>query len=323
MASTDRIYALHRMLDARRYPISTQDLITDLECSRSTLHRTLIYLRDVLGAPIDNVPGSGYFYDRSASKFELPGLWFRADELEALLVMDQLLESVQPGVLQAQVGPLRDKIRELLDHAVGGRKSFPSHRIRILRSHARQVAPAKFVPVASAVVERRQLAFAYAGRVSGNTTRRIASSQRLVYYRDQWYLDAWDEGRGGLRTFSIDRMADLEVLDRSAREIGDYELDIQLTAGYGLFAGPAKHTARLRFTAERARWVADEVWHPDQVGRFLPDGRYELRVPYSDERELVGEILRQGPDVKVVGPVSLVRVVRERLERAAARYAAE
>lgn len=297
--------------------------MAELECSRSTLHRTISRMRDTFGAPIINVPGRGYFYDRRAGNFELPGLWFRADELEALLVMDQLVESVQPGVLHDQIGPLRDKIKELLDGGVRGRESFPTDRIRILRSHAREIASAKFVPVASAVIERRRLAFTYAGRVRGDTTRRVASPQRLVYYRDQWYLDAWDEGRDGLRTFSIDRMSDIEVLDRSVREIAGHELDAQLTAGYGLFAGPAKHTARLRFTAERARWVADETWHPDQTGRFLPDGQYELRVPYSDEPELVGEILRQGPDVKVVGPASLVRAVRERLERAAARYAVE
>ncbi len=118
-------------------------------------------------------------------------------------------------------------------------------------------------------------------------------------------------------------MAAMEVLDRRARAIGEDELDAALTPGYGLFAGPAKNTARLRFTSERARWVVDETWHPDQAGRFLPDGRYELTVPYADARELVEEILRYGPDVEVLGPPSLVEVVRERLERATARYAAK
>lgn len=55
----------------------------------------------------------------------------------------------------------------------------------------------------------------------------------------------------------------------------------------------------LRFTAERARCVADERWHPRQTGSFLDDGRYELQVPYSDLRELVMDILRHGPDVEV------------------------
>ena len=322
MDSVERTYALHRTLAARRHPVTTKTLMEELECSRSTLHRAVVHLRDVLGAPVINAPGRGYFYDLNADKFELPGLWFRADELEALLVMEHLLESVQPGVLHEHMRPLRNKVKGLLDRSIPGHKPFPTHRIRILRSHARQVATPKLVAVAATVVERRQLAFAYSGRVTGGTSQRRASPQRLVYYRDQWYLDAWDEDRDALRTFSVDRMANIQALDSDARarEVGEVELDAALTAGYGLFSGPARHEAHLRFTAERARWIADETWHPDQTGRLLADGRYELTVPYADERELVGEILRHGPDVEVLGPRSLVDVVRERLERAAGRY---
>ena len=104
-------------------------------------------------------------------------------------------------------------------------------------------------------------------------------------------------------------MGEAEVLDQPAREVAEAELDAALTAGYGLFAGPAEQQARLIFTPERARWVADELWHPDQSHRHLPDGRYELTVPYSDPRELVGEILRYGSDVKVAEPESLIDLV--------------
>ena len=116
-------FALHRILNGRRHPVPTAELMTELECSRSTLHRAISNLRDSLGAPVLNAPGRGYFYDRDAGKFELPGLWFRADELEAVLVMDRLLESVQPGVLQVRIGPLRYKIKGLLDRGVRGRVS--------------------------------------------------------------------------------------------------------------------------------------------------------------------------------------------------------
>lgn len=322
MPNFERIYALHQCLRSRRHPASTDQLMAELECSRSTLQRTLAELRDHLRAPILNVPGRGYFYDRTAERFELPGLWFRRDELEALLVMEHLLEGVQPGLLSLHINPLRDKLKAILDAGVKGRQPFPSHRIRILRTHARTVRAAQFGPVATAIVERRQLAFTYAGRAAGITTRRTASPQRLVYYRDQWYLDGWDEDKNALRTFAIDRMEDAEILDRSAREVDETELDAALTSGYGLFAGPAEQQARLIFTPERARWVADELWHPDQSGIYLPDGRYELTVPYADPRELVGEILRYGDGVKVIGPRSLIGLVREHLDGARAQYGA-
>ena len=320
MDHPDRMYSLHQALRGRRYPVSTGELMELLECSRSTLHRTISHMRDFLGAPILNTPGQGYFYDKGARTFELPGLWFRRDELEALLVMDHLLKSVQPGMLRRYIDPLRLRLTQILDAGVSGRKRFPMHRVRILRAHARSVSKALFVPAATALIGRHQLSFTYSGRATGAVTRRIASPQRLVYYRDQWYLDCWDEGKDALRTFSIDRMREIEIVDRDAREIPEHELDAALTSGYGLFSGPARQRAKLIFTAERARWVADERWHADQVARFRADGRYELTVPYSDPRELAGEILRHGGEVEVEEPQELVELVRIQLEEALAQY---
>ena len=76
----------------------------------------------------------------------------------------------------------------------------------------------------------------------------------------------------------------------------------------------------LRFTRERARWVADERWHPGQTGQFLTDGRYELRIPCRDSRELVMDILRHGPEVEVVAPEELRAEVVATLRRALGQY---
>ena len=236
--------------------------------------------------------------------------------------MDDLLRTVQPGVLRTQLGSLRHKVRELLDKGVEGRKPFPTHRIRILRSHARQVLTGNLTTVAAAVVERRRLVFSYTGRFAEETTRRRVSPQRLVYYRDQWYLDAWDEDKDDLRTFSIDGLVDIESRNGPPRDVAEEELDGLLTAGTDCSRGRPSATRASYSRAERARWVADETGHPDQTGRFLADGRYELTVPYADERERMGEILRHGPDVEAGEPASLVAVVRDRLARAAGRYPA-
>jgi predicted DNA-binding transcriptional regulator YafY len=77
--------------------------------------------------------------------------------------------------------------------------------------------------------------------------------------------------------------------------------------------------AKLRFSAERARWIAAETWHPKQRGQFMPDGRYLLDLPYADPRELVMDILRHVPDVEVLAPDSLREDVAEKLRRAVAR----
>jgi len=66
--------------------------------------------------------------------------------------------------------------------------------------------------------------------------------------------------------------------------------------------------------------VADERWHPQQQGRFLPDGSYQLEIPYHRADELILDILRYGPDVEVLAPPELRQEVAERLQRAAAIY---
>lgn len=141
-----------------------------------------------------------------------------------------------------------------------------------------------------------------------------------MHYRDNWYLDAWRHRRKALRSFAVDRIRQCSVIDRAATEIADAELDAHYASAYGIFAGEANKIAVLRFTAEAARWVADEQWHPEQQGHFLVDGGYELQVPYEDERELVMDVLRYGAEVEVVGPKGLREEVTERLRKAARQY---
>ena len=110
----ERIYALHDLLRTKSRAVPTDELMASLQCSRSTLHRTIKHLK-AMGAPIINSAGAGYFYDRSQAAFELPGLWFTSEELEALLTMDRLLAGIQPGLLQGRIEPLRRRLRTLLD----------------------------------------------------------------------------------------------------------------------------------------------------------------------------------------------------------------
>jgi predicted DNA-binding transcriptional regulator YafY len=142
----------------------------------------------------------------------------------------------------------------------------------------------------------------------------------LVHYRDNWYLDAWCHLRDDVRSFSIDAISKLEVLEASAKEVSAKNIDQALGTGYGIFNGAAQGWAKLKFTPERARWVAGETWHPMQESSFDPDGSYLLSFPYSDDRELIGDILRFGADVEVLGPADLRAAVRKALHEAAGRY---
>ncbi len=286
MDKFDRIYRLHQILAGRRTPIALADLEERLGCSKSTVYRLIGVMRDWLGAPIvseSDPPGFRYAPAPSGRAYELPGLWFNAQELQALVVFDRLLENLEPGLLSEHLAPFSKRLGELLHNKRLGLSEAAS-RIHLVGIAGRPVTQ-WFQVLASATLQRHKLRFTYHARTKDERTQRTVSPQRLTRYRDNWYLDALDHGRKALRSFAVDRVTAASELDETAEEVERQVLDEHFASSYGIFGGKANKAAVLLFSRERARWVADERWHPAQVGQFRTDGRYELRIPYRDHRE--------------------------------------
>lgn len=320
MDKFDRIYALHNLLSNARYPVPRQLIQQKLECSRSTFMRLVDVMRDYLGAPLTyDRNADGWHYDSDGEHpYELPGLWFNAQELHALLAIHKLIHDLQPGLLDEQLRPVQKRIEQLLQSKHLGSGQL-TERVRVLAMGVRTKSDA-FQKVAEGVLQRKQLQLHYHARGSDQTTRRTVSPQRLIHYRDNWYLDAWCHKRRALRSFSIDRIRQIKSLDQPADDIDEQTLQEYFADAYGIFSGKADYTAALHFSPTAARWVGEERWHPRQAGEFLPDGRYRLELPYGNPKELIMDILKYGPDVEVVGPESLRQVVRERLTEALGNY---
>ncbi len=324
MSDTERIYQIDQMLSGRKF-VPRRELQERLGVSWATLKRDLAYLKDRLHAPIvyDRELG-GYRFDRDAKRvgpqYELPGLWFSAEEIHALLTMQHLLSNLDTGgLLGPQIKPLLARLTGLLGAADDPVEQV-QRRIRVQTVGARRFELQHFQAVGSALLRRKRLFIRYHARGTDATTEREVSPQRLVYYRDNWYLDAWCHLRQDLRAFSVDAIERAEILDTRAKDVADKRLDEVLGSGYGIFTGDAVTWATLRFSPERARWVAAERWHPQQRGTLAPDGSYVLELPYADDRELVMDILKYGADCTVVGPQALRERVLAELGRARARY---
>jgi predicted DNA-binding transcriptional regulator YafY len=314
-----RLYRYRELLATRR-AVPADELRQRLEISPATFKRDLAKLRDQLHMPIrfDRERG-GYVMDGGNTDSELPGLWFSQEEILALVTIQQLLAQLAPGILGPKLRPLHERLGQLMQRH-GVTQQDVGRRIRLVHAGKRSVQAQHFEAVAAGTMARKQLNVRHFNRQSGETLTRVISPQRLVHYRDNWYVDAWCHLREGLRSFSVDALTQVHVLEEPARELRDAELDDVLGAGYGIFGGSKVNWAALRFTPERARWVRREQWHPKQRGYNEADGSYVLEIPYADDREIVGDILRFGSDVAVVQPAELRRKVQKILLKAAANY---
>jgi predicted DNA-binding transcriptional regulator YafY len=324
MDRTERFYKIDQMLQSRGR-VKVREFLSELGVSLATFKRDLEYMRSRLNAPIVwDRDEEAYRFDEGRGgkgpKYELPGLWFSPAEAQALLTLEHLVESLAPALLGPHVNPLKARLAALL--STGDRSvDEVRKRIRVIPFGARRHEPKHFELIASAVLGRKRLHLSYLNRMRGDVTQRDVSPQRLVHYRDNWYLDAWCHLRNDLRSFALDAMREVSMLPGKAKEVPEAELDAALASGYGIFSGKSVQWATLRFTPERARYVSLEEWHPKQRARWEKDGSYILDVPYSSEKELAMDILRLAPDVEVVKPASLRTEIQGRAGRMAQRHA--
>ncbi len=322
MSDLERLHRIKYMIQARNC-VPIQDFLDELEISKATFKRDLEYLRDRMNASIvfDRAEG-GYRFDKpnAGEKIELPGLWFSEKEATALVLMQHLLDNLdQGGLISSHIDPLVEIIDGILGQSEVSAKELRK-RIKVFGMSARKNSLENFEEVGNALLKRQRLQIEYYSKSRNETTSRIVSPQRLIFYRDNWYLDAYCHLREALRSFALDSITKAELLQQKAVEIPTKELQENFAESYGIFSGKASQRAKLRFTPERARWVAGETWHGQQTSSFDKDGNYILEFDYNQDPELVMEILKHGSGVEVLAPASLKKRVIDELKKNLARY---
>lgn len=324
MNRTERFYRIELLIKSRG-GVNFETLMDELEVSRATLKRDLQYLRDRMDAPIvydrfDNLYKFEAGVSGTAPAHQLPGVWFSESEIHALLTMHQLIDGLDAGgVLGRHLQPLLDKLNGMLGTTSTESRELMK-RVKIVNPARRPVPSRWFEAIGSALLKRKRLDIVYFTRAKQTESQREVSPQRLIHYRNTWYLDAWCHQSDGLRRFALDAVRSAKALEGRAKDVALKTVEAELDGGYGIFSGKAIQWATLVFSPEAAQWVALEEWHPRQTLRTLADGSLEMRLPYADATELAMDILRHGPQVRVASPVALARQVAQRLREAAAQY---
>ena len=322
MGDVERLHKIKYMIQARQC-VPLNEFLNELEISKATFKRDLEYLRSRMNASIiyDRFKG-GYCFDGQivGEKIELPGLWFSEKEATALVLMQHLLSGLDKGgLIEPHIAPLTSIIDGIL-----GQSNIPTKelrkRLKVFGMSARKGSIENFEEAGSALLKRKRIKITYYARGTNKTTEREISPQRLIFYRDNWYLDAYCHLRKDLRSFSVDCITKAIIVNTKADEISDKQLHEHFAESYGIFSGKANQRAKLKFNPEKARWVSSETWHGQQVGSFDKEGNYLLEFDYNQDPELVMDILKYGAGVEVLAPASLRKRVRDELKKAFKQY---
>lgn len=205
MRRADRLFQIVQLIRGRRLTTAAH-LAQRLEVSERTVYRDVADLQHQ-GVPIEGEAGVGY---RLGQGFELPPLMFTVDEARALVASVRMAQVWQdPALVQASNMAL-SKILSVL----------PSAALAAAQSMAVYAPPVGLEPAVQATLQTlREAAQTHCRLQLHYRDASDAPSQRTVrplgcfYWGKVWTLGAWCERREDFRSFRLDRMAQVQVLE--------------------------------------------------------------------------------------------------------------
>ena len=319
MSEIDRLYS-YKSLFLKRRLISQSEILSSLEISTATFKRDLSKLRDRLNLPIiyDRTL-RGYRLDKDTSPNGFSSAIFSKEEILVFSTIQYILTKFEPHLFNSALKPLKTKIEFMLND-IGLTESDVMSRIKFLYSRKRTLNYDIFERLLSASFNRKKVSIRYLDSQSNITIERTISPQQLIYYKDNWYMDAWCHFRNDVRTFALDAIEACTIVNESVKELNIAENKRMDRVDYGIFIGRVQQWAKIKINSKSASWVIREEWHPDQKTHMGSDGWLTLEIPYSDSREILAEILKLGNNAMVLEPKELKNSHVENLQLTLANY---
>jgi proteasome accessory factor B len=321
-AEVSRQWKILKTVEAGRFTSSTK-MAAEHGVTERTIRRDIEALQEA-GFPIydDRVDGKKVWRLVEGYKQRVVQ-GFTLAELAALYFSRNMLSFLGGAPFAADLEAAFGKIREALPE-----KSLPFlSRIQDLFSarpdpwkdySKKQDVIAQLI---DATLHQRKAVLAYYSFNSRRTKSYTVDPYRLVYYRGGLYLYARAEEYGEVRTFAVERVQKIEVLDAGFEVPADFSPSEYARGAFGIFGGKPQ-AVELVFSPEMSGYIRERNWHESQQLADEPDGGVRLSLEVAPEFELKAWIKGFLPHVKVLKPASLRDEIAAELEQARAAFPA-
>jgi predicted DNA-binding transcriptional regulator YafY len=172
-----------------------------------------------------------------------------------------------------------------------------------------------------AVLHQRRAMIAYFSFNSRRTKSYTVEPYRLVYYHGGLYVYARAQEYGEVRTFAVERIETIEVLEETFEIPPDFSISEHARAAFGLTGGKPV-PVEVVFDPEAATYVRERVWHESQELVEGPGGSVTLRMSVAPGPELKAWLKGYLPHVRVVEPTALRDEIARDLEAARKEFTA-
>ena len=314
---------------ARRLAASAEGLTLDeMADSIGVGRRTVERMRDALW---DLFPNLEEVEDPPTKRFRivggLDGL-FQNPTTEELVELGKAAEALRAAGAPARaeaLSRLETKIRSAMRGASLRRLGPDVEALMRAETIAVQAGPRPFEDEATiavirgAIMAMKALGLRYEGGSRPGAARRVTPFGIMFGHNN--YLVAAELGSDAPRTFRLDRIAGLEVLDIAATPPPGFDLQDFAHRSFGIYQGEGPEDVTLSIAADRAADALRWRFHPSQVTQPQADGSVLVRFTASGMLELAWHLFTWGPSVRILAPEGLKRLMIEELDKARAAHA--
>ena len=310
---------------ARGSGVTIDDLAALCAVTTRTIRRDLQALEEA-GFPLYD----DKTHDDGRTRWKVNGQAFKGlaagltvSELCALYFSRTLLESLSGTPFRDDVESAFEKLATVLTPHM---RQFLDQLPRVIATKAdpmrRKDDPRQQQLIARALeatLHLRQAQLTYYSKSSDRTKTYLIHPYRLAYAQGGLYLLGFVPEYGEVRTFAIERVQDLSLLEERFTAIEELPNDA-FPHSLGVHSGPPERI-EIEFQPAVADYVRAREWHPSQRVEDAGNGALTLTLDVCRDRALQSWILSFGPFARVVAPETLAREIAEQFEEARARYA--
>lgn len=169
-----------------------------------------------------------------------------------------------------------------------------------------------------ALLDNAVLRIGYRKYLSGENEIRTVRPYAVKEFAKRWYLVAWSEDAGALRTYAMDRIRSMERTGGTFRMPAGFDVEACFRDSYGIYLpeGQKPVLVKLKATEREAAYLRDLPLHPSQTD--LGGGLFALRV--IPNPNLVMDLCARAGSLEVLEPASLREAVLENLKKSIQQY---
>lgn len=300
-------------------------LFDDVAVSRRTIQKDLhdMRLEESLGyfAPIEYHQGKkGYYYDDE--DFSISKLPLKKEERQVIELVANMLTRYKDIPMFSNFKQITQKIFDALDvHSGIENDELLPESIQFDTQHE-SVGNDWLAQASEAIRKYRKLSIKYKPFGDTKGYKRLVHPYILKEFKGRWYLICFSEQANEMRTYALDRISSLDVLEENFPLDENFDRKQYFEHSFGIynFNYEEPQVVELEFDVYQGNYILSRPIHSTQSLVKQDDSSIVVRLNLFLSEDFIMEILSYGNKVKVLAPDSLKTEIKARLAAAAQQY---